>query len=60
MMNITLWVLQALLALVFLAHGVMFLVPPPDIAVQMNAMLPRWFQRVNRHGVPGNAMTQRL
>ncbi len=43
-MNITLWVLQALLALVFLAHGVMFLVPPPDIAVQMNAMLPRWFQ----------------
>ena len=43
-MNITLWVLQVLLALVFLAHGVMFLVPPPEIAVQMNAMLPRWFQ----------------
>jgi putative oxidoreductase len=43
-MHKTLWVLQVLLALVFLAHGVMFLVPPPDIAVLMNAMLPRWFQ----------------
>jgi putative oxidoreductase len=43
-MNVTLWVLQVLLALVFLAHGFMFLAPPPDIAVQMNAMLPRWFQ----------------
>jgi hypothetical protein len=43
-MNITLWVLQVLLALAFLAHGIMFLVPPPDIAVMMNAMLPRWFQ----------------
>ncbi len=43
-MNRILWVVQSLLALVFLAHGVMFLVPPPDIAVQMNAMLPRWFQ----------------
>jgi hypothetical protein len=43
-MNITLWILQALLALVFLAHGAMFLWPPPDVAVQMDAMLPRWFQ----------------
>jgi putative oxidoreductase len=43
-MNITLWVLQVLLALAFLAHGIMFLVPPPDIAAMMNAMLPRWFQ----------------
>jgi hypothetical protein len=43
-MNIILWVLQVLLALAFLAHGVMFLVPPPDIAAQMNATLPRWFQ----------------
>ncbi|MEO5741999.1 MAG: DoxX family protein [Vicinamibacterales bacterium] len=43
-MNITLWILQVVLALVFLAHGIMFLVPPPDIAVLMNAMLPRWFQ----------------
>lgn len=43
-MNITLWVLQALLALAFLAHGLLFLMPPPDIGAQMNAMLPRWFQ----------------
>jgi len=43
-MNITLWVLQVLLALAFLAHGWLFLAPPPDIAVQMNASLPRWFQ----------------
>lgn len=43
-MNIVLWILQALLALVFLAHGWLFLSPPPDIAEQMNASLPRWFQ----------------
>ena len=43
-MNIVLWVFQALLAAAFLAHGVMFLVPPPDIAALMNASLPRWFQ----------------
>jgi len=43
-MNIVLWVLQVLLAAAFLAHGALFLWPPPEIAVQMNAMLPRWFQ----------------
>jgi uncharacterized membrane protein YphA (DoxX/SURF4 family) len=43
-MNITLWVLQVLLAVAFLAHGVLFLMPPPEIAAQMNASLPRWFQ----------------
>jgi putative oxidoreductase len=43
-MNITLWILQVLLALAFLAHGLLFLSPPPDIAVLMNAFLPRWFQ----------------
>ena len=43
-MNIVLWVLQVLLAAAFLAHGLLFLVPPPEIAVQMNAFLPRWFQ----------------
>jgi len=43
-MNITLWILQVLLALAFLAHGVMMLTPPPEVAVLMNAMLPRWFQ----------------
>ena len=43
-MNITLWILQVLLALAFFAHGWLFLAPPPDIAGQMNASLPRWFQ----------------
>jgi uncharacterized membrane protein YphA (DoxX/SURF4 family) len=43
-MNITLWILQVLLAAAFLAHGLLFLFPPADIAVQMNATLPRWFQ----------------
>jgi hypothetical protein len=43
-MNIVLWILQVLLAAAFLAHGLLFLVPPAEIAVQMNAFLPRWFQ----------------
>ena len=43
-MNIVLWILQVLLAAAFLAHGWMFLAPPPDIAVKMNELLPRWFQ----------------
>ena len=43
-MNILLWVLQALLAAAFLAHGVLFLSPPAQIAAQINAALPRWFQ----------------
>jgi putative oxidoreductase len=42
-MNVLLWVLQVLLALVFLAHGWLFLSPPPEVAVQMNQALPRWF-----------------
>ncbi|MCC6991594.1 MAG: DoxX family protein [Acidobacteria bacterium] len=42
-MNVVLWILQALLALVFLAHGLMMLMPPPEVAAQMNEMLPRWF-----------------
>lgn len=43
-MNITLWILQVLLAVAFFAHGWLFLMPPPDIAVQMDASFPRWFQ----------------
>ncbi len=43
-MNIVLWVLQVLLAVAFFAHGLLFLSPPPEIAEQMNASLPRWFQ----------------
>ena len=42
-MNIVLWILQVLLALAFAAHGGMMLFPPPEIAVQMDANLPRWF-----------------
>jgi putative oxidoreductase len=43
-MNIVLWVVQVLLAVAFAAHGWLSLAPPPEIAVQMNATLPRWFQ----------------
>ena len=43
-MNAVLWILQLLLAAAFLAHGLLFLSPPPEIAVQMNESLPRWFQ----------------
>ena len=43
-MNIALWVLQVLLAVAFFAHGWLLLSPPPQIAQQMNASLPRWFQ----------------
>ena len=43
-MNMMLWVLQVLLAVAFFAHGWLFLSPPPEIAVQMNASMPRWFQ----------------
>ena len=42
-MNILLWVLQVLLAVAFLAHGVLLLVPPAEIAAQMLMALPRWF-----------------
>ena len=42
-MSVLLWVLQVLLAVAFLAHGLLMLFPPPEIAAQMNATLPRWF-----------------
>ena len=42
-MNIMLWVLQVLLAVAFFAHGWLLLMPPPEIAAQMTASLPRWF-----------------
>lgn len=43
-MKVVLWVLQILLAAAFLAHGRLFLSPPPEYVAQMNASLPRWFQ----------------
>ena len=42
-MNKWLWILQVLLAAAFLAHGVLLLFPPPEIAAQMLAQLPRGF-----------------
>lgn len=41
--NILLWVLQVLLAVAFFAHGWLLLFPPPEIAAQMLAQLPRSF-----------------
>ena len=43
-MNALLWVLQVLLAVAFLAHGLLFLFPPASMVEQMNAALPRAFQ----------------
>jgi putative oxidoreductase len=43
-MNKLLWVLQVLLALAFLAHGLMLLFPPGSIVEQMNASMSREFQ----------------
>jgi uncharacterized membrane protein YphA (DoxX/SURF4 family) len=43
-MSILLWVLQVLLAMAFVAHGLLFLSPPASIVEQLNASLPRWFQ----------------
>jgi len=41
--NILLWVLQVLLAVVFIAHGLLLLMPPAEIAAQMVMSLPRAF-----------------
>jgi uncharacterized membrane protein YphA (DoxX/SURF4 family) len=43
-MNVLLWGLQVLLAVAFLAHGLLFLFPPAAMVEQMNASLPRGFQ----------------
>ncbi len=43
-MNILLWILQILLALAFIAHGGLFLFPPPDLEALMNEMLPLAFR----------------
>jgi hypothetical protein len=41
--NVLLWVLQVLLAAAFLAHGLLLLMPPADIAAQMLMSFPREF-----------------
>jgi uncharacterized membrane protein YphA (DoxX/SURF4 family) len=43
-MNILLWVLQALLAAAFLAHGLLFLFPPASLLAEMNAVIPPAFR----------------
>ena len=43
-MNITLWVLQVLLAVAFAAHGLMFLFPPASLLEQMNAAISPAFR----------------
>jgi hypothetical protein len=42
--NLSLWVLQALLAMAFLAHGWVLLFPPVSMIAQMNAAIPRGLQ----------------
>jgi hypothetical protein len=42
--NTFLWVLQALLALAFFAHGVLLLAPPPDVLAMMNATMSTAFR----------------
>ena len=43
-MNVALWVLQGLLAVVYLLHGWLMLSPPANMVEQMNAAFPRAFQ----------------
>ena len=43
-MNVLLWVLQALLAVAFLAHGWIFLFPPAGMVDLMNAAIPPAFR----------------
>jgi uncharacterized membrane protein YphA (DoxX/SURF4 family) len=43
-LNILLWVLQVLLAVAFLAHGLMFLFPPASLVAVMNASIPPAFR----------------
>jgi uncharacterized membrane protein YphA (DoxX/SURF4 family) len=42
--DVVLGVVQVLLALAFLAHGLMFLNPPAEYVAQMDASIPRWFR----------------
>lgn len=43
-MNIVLWILQVLLAALFLWHGWLFLSPPPELVEIMNAEFAPWFR----------------
>lgn len=43
-MNIALWILQIVLAIMFLWHGWLFIFPPTELLEVMNALLPGWFR----------------
>jgi uncharacterized membrane protein YphA (DoxX/SURF4 family) len=43
-MNIALWILQVLLAVLYLWHGWLMISPPPEVAAIMNTFLPTWFR----------------
>lgn len=43
-MNIALWILQVLLAVQFLWHGWIMLVPPAELVEIMNANMSPWFR----------------
>ena len=43
-MNVTLWILQALLAALFLWHGWLFLSPPAELIEIMNKEFALWFR----------------
>jgi uncharacterized membrane protein YphA (DoxX/SURF4 family) len=43
-MNIALWILQVVLAMMFLWHGWLFVFPPPELLEVMDALLAGWFR----------------
>lgn len=43
-MNVLLWILQIALAAAFLAHGLMFLFPPPELVAIMDATIYKPFR----------------
>jgi uncharacterized membrane protein YphA (DoxX/SURF4 family) len=43
-MNIALWILQILLAVLYAWHGWLFVAPPPELVEIMNAEFAPWFR----------------
>lgn len=43
-MNIVLWILQVLLAALYVFHGQLMIFPPAEVAAIMNTFLPTWFR----------------
>jgi uncharacterized membrane protein YphA (DoxX/SURF4 family) len=44
-MNIVLWILQVLLAVMYLWHGWLFLSPPAEMVEMLNATFAPWFRQ---------------